>query len=57
MDAGAGLVTEVDRRELTRQLRGAVYRGDGVAVVRLLGTDGEASLQLAGDALAIARRS
>ena len=31
-----------------------MYRGDGVAVVRLLGTDGEASLQLAGDGLAIA---
>jgi hypothetical protein len=54
VDARAGLVTEVDRRELTRQLRGAVYRGDGVAVVRLLGTDGEASLQLAGDGVAIA---
>jgi hypothetical protein len=47
-------VTEVDRRELTRQLRGAVYRGDGVAVVRLLGTGGEASLQTAGDGVAIA---
>lgn len=31
-----------------------MYRGDGVEVVRLLGTDGEASLQLAGDGLAIA---
>jgi hypothetical protein len=31
-----------------------VYRGDGVAVVRLLGTDGAASLQLAGDGVAIA---
>ena len=43
------MVTEMDR-----QLRSAVYRGDGVAVVRLLGTDDEASLQLAGDGLAIA---
>jgi len=47
-------VTEVDRRELTRQLGSAVYRGDGVAVVRLLGTGGEASLQTAGDGVAIA---
>jgi hypothetical protein len=54
VDARAGLVTEVDRRELTRQLGSAVYRGDGVAVVRLLGTGGEASLQLAGDGVAIA---
>jgi hypothetical protein len=44
-------VTEVEQ---TRQLRGAVYRGDGVAVVRLLGTGGEASLQTAGDGVAIA---
>jgi Uncharacterised protein family (UPF0158) len=54
VDARAGVVTEVDRREQTRQLRSAVYRGDGVAVVSLLGTDSEASLQLAGDGVATA---
>ena len=43
------MVTEMDR-----QLRSAVYRGDGAAVVRLLGSDGEPSLQLAGDGMAIA---
>ncbi len=51
MDAGAGLVTEVEQ---TRELRGAVYRKDGAAVVRLLRTDGEVPWQLAGDGLAIA---
>jgi hypothetical protein len=38
----------------TRELRGAVYRKDGAAVVRLLRTDGEPPWQLAGDGVAIA---
>ena len=36
---------QVDR---TRELRGAVYRKDGAAVVRLLQSDGETPWQLAG---------
>ena len=38
----------------TRQLRAAVYRKDGVAVVRLLRTDGDVPWQLAGDGVAAA---
>jgi hypothetical protein len=51
VDARAGLVTQVDQ---VGELRGAVYRKDGAAVVRLLRADSEPPWQLAGDGVAIA---
>jgi hypothetical protein len=44
----------VTQADWTRQLRAAVYRKDGVAVVRLLQTDRDVPWQLAGDGVAAA---
>jgi hypothetical protein len=50
------MVTRMERREWLRQLRGAVYRGEGAGVVGLLLADPGPPLvwQLVGDGLAIA---
>ena len=54
--ARSGMVSRVDRREWTTQLRGAVYRRDGPAVLAVALDPARPAglLQLLGDGLAVA---